>query len=296
MMPAARRASRRAAPDTDRSMGFPTDAELCEHAESLGERFRSNHHTLVTAESCTGGWIAKTVTDRLMSGQAIQRGYLGVQIQNLPDEYRAPLGLSADQEGAYVADVTPGGPAAQAGLRAGDIVVAINGESIETSTELTRRVGQASPGETLRLEIIREERRQTVNVRSGTRPADVNAGQTGADEGQDAQPDRPVAPSGEAVEGMTLAPLSEALRSRFSIPETVRGLVITAAVPTSRAGRAGVEPGFVIVQANGRPVSTVAELRAVVLFNPPYSPHMNPVETYFKRLKTHVRRAWPTDR
>ncbi len=44
-------------------MGFPTDAELCEHAESLGERFRSNHHTLVTAESCTGGWIAKTVTD-----------------------------------------------------------------------------------------------------------------------------------------------------------------------------------------------------------------------------------------
>jgi len=199
-----------------------------------------------------------------MSGQAIQRGYLGVQIQNLPDEYRAPLGLSADQEGAYVADVTPGGPAAQAGLRAGDIVVAINGESIETSTELTRRVGQASPGETLRLEIIREERRQTVNVRSGTRPADVNAGQTGADEGQDAQPDRPVAPSGEAVEGMTLAPLSEALRSRFSIPETVRGLVITAAVPTSRAGRAGVEPGFVIVQANGRPVSTVAELRAVV--------------------------------
>jgi serine protease Do len=208
--------------------------------------------------------IAKTVTDRLMSGQAIQRGYLGVQIQNLPEEYRGPLGLSADQEGAYVAEVTPGGPADEAGLRAGDIVVSLNGDSIESSTELTRRVGQARPGEMLRLEIIREERRQTINVRSGTRPADVNALQNGTDEDPDAQPARPVAPSGEVVEGMTLAPLSDALRSRFSIPEGVRGLVITAATETSRAGRAGVQPGFVILQANGRPISTVAELRAVI--------------------------------
>ncbi len=208
--------------------------------------------------------IAKSVTDRLMSGQTIERGYLGVSIQNLPEEYRGPLGLSADQEGAYVAEVTPGGPADEAGLRAGDIVISLNGESIESSTELTRRVGQARPGETLRLEIIREERRQTLNVRSGTRPSDIAALQNGSSDDQDAQPDRPVAPSGEVVEGMTLAPLSDALRSRYSIAEGVRGLVITAVTETSRAGRAQVQPGFVILQANGRQVSTAAELRGVI--------------------------------
>ncbi len=208
--------------------------------------------------------IAKSVTDRLMSGQAIERGYLGVSIQNLLDEYREPLGLPDDQEGAYIAEVTPGAPAEQAGLRADDIVVAVNGESIESSTELTRRVGQAKPGDMLRLEIIREGRRQTINVRSGTRPADISALQNGAGEDPDAAPGRPVAPLGEVVEGMTLAPLNEQLRSRYSIAETVRGLVITGAAETSRAGRAGVQPGFVIMNANGRPISTVAELRSVI--------------------------------
>jgi serine protease Do len=208
--------------------------------------------------------IARSVTERLMRGETIQRGYLGVQISNLPDEYREPLGLSDDQEGAYVAEVTPGGPAAQAGLREGDIVVALNGQTITTSTELTRQVGQASPGDVLRLEVLREGRRQTINVRSGTRPADVNALNDNQDEENEAQPGRPQAPAGEVVEGMTVAPLTEALRSRYSIDERIRGLVITATSETSRAGRAGFQPGFVILQANSRPVTTVAELRSII--------------------------------
>ncbi|WP_298162626.1 Do family serine endopeptidase [Brevundimonas sp.] len=209
--------------------------------------------------------IAKSVTDRLMSGQAIERGYLGVQIQNLLDEYREPLGLPDDQEGAYIADVTPGAPAEQGGLRAGDIVVALNGRPISSSSDLTRQVGQAAPGDNLRLEILREGRRQTVNIRSGTRPADINATLQGQDEdGDQNQPGRPQAPTGEVVEGMTVAPITEALRSRFSIDEGVRGLVVTAVAESSRAGRAQVPAGAVIQQANGRPVATVTELRAAI--------------------------------
>ncbi len=209
--------------------------------------------------------IAKPVTERLMRGETIQRGYLGVQIQNLLDEYRAPLGLPDDQEGAYVAEVTPGGPGDEAGLRAGDVVVSLNGQPITGSSELTRRVGQASPGDTLRLEIIREGRRQTINVRSGTRPSDVNAvlqGQDDSDGG--AQPNRPQAPAGEVVEGMTVAPLTDALRQRYSIAESVRGLVITAVAETSEAGRAQVPVGTVILQVNGRPVATAADFRSAV--------------------------------
>lgn len=209
--------------------------------------------------------IAKSVTDRLMRGETIQRGYLGVQIQNLPDEYLGPLELSEGQEGAYVAEVTPGGPAAEAGLREGDIVVALNGQPIESSSALTRRVGQAAPGDSLRLEIIREGRRQTVTVRSGTRPADVNALDGNEDESEGGlQPNRPQAPTGEVVEGMTVAPLTEALRQRYSIDDRVRGLVITGVVPTSEAGRIQVPVGTVILQVNGRPVATAAEFREQV--------------------------------
>lgn len=208
--------------------------------------------------------IAKSVTDRLRSGQAIQRGYLGVQIQNLPEEYREPLGLPADQEGAFIAEVTAGGPAAEAGLRDGDVVVGLNGQPITSSTELTRRVGQASPGDMLRLDVLREGRRQTINVRSGTRPADVNAQANSTDDDQSVNPDRVQPQAGEVVEGMTVAPITEALRSRYSIDEGVRGLVVTGVSETSRAGRAQVPTGAVIMQANGRPVSTVAELREVI--------------------------------
>ena len=137
-------------------------------------------------------------------------------------------------------------------------------EVLTTSTELTRRVGEAAPGDNLRLEIIREGRRQTLNIRSGTRPADINAAQNPETEEPESAPGRPSAAAGQVVEGMTLAPLTDALRERYSIAETVRGLVITAATESSRAGRAGVQPGFVILQANGRQMATVADLQTVI--------------------------------
>ncbi|WP_428150590.1 Do family serine endopeptidase [Brevundimonas sp.] len=207
--------------------------------------------------------IAKSVTDRLMSGRAIERGYLGVTITTLSEEQRAGSDLPEGTEGAYVADVTPGGPGERGGLRAGDTVVRLNGRDIKTSTELTRHVGQAAPGDELRLEIYREGRRQDLTIRSGTRPADIQAAQAG-EEGANPSPGRPVPPAGEAVEGITVTPLTETLRTRFSIPERVEGLVVTAVAEGSRAARDGYEAGFVILQANGRQVRTVADLRAAV--------------------------------
>ena len=209
--------------------------------------------------------IAKSVTDRLMSGQAIQRGYLGVQIITLSDEQRAGSDLPEGTEGAFIADVTAGAPGERGGLRAGDIVVKLNGRDIKTSTELTRRVGEASPGDELRLELYREGRRQNLTVRSGTRPADINAAAQAENEDPGANPGRPVAPAGETIEGLTVAPLTEALRSRFSIPERVEGLAVTGVADGSRAARDGYEAGFVILQANGRQVRTAADFRAAVV-------------------------------
>lgn len=208
--------------------------------------------------------IAKPVTERLMRGEAIERGYLGATISTITDEEREAYDFPADFEAAFIVDVTPGAPADDAGLRAGDIVTSLNGRKITSSTELTREVGRARPGDNLRLEIIREGRTQTVNVRSGTRPADIAATQNEANGGPTTRPGQVPPASGVTVEGLTVTPVTTALRSRYNLPENLNGLVITGIEQASRAARIGFEPGMVITLADQRAVRTADDLLAAV--------------------------------
>ncbi|MBX9801165.1 MAG: trypsin-like peptidase domain-containing protein [Caulobacteraceae bacterium] len=202
--------------------------------------------------------VAKPITDRLMRGETIERGYLGVEIGNL-DPFREAMGLPPGTRGALINSVTPGGPAERGGLRYGDVVVALNGQPVTTSSELTRRVGQARAGDTLRLEILRDGRRQTVNVRSGTRPsqAELQAGR-GTGDGPDAPAPAPV---GKVVAGLTVAPITPALRQRYEIPAGVEGVVVTQA---GRGNAQGFQPGYVIMQARTRSITSIADLEAAV--------------------------------
>lgn len=208
--------------------------------------------------------VAERVTQQLMQGGSIQRGYLGVQIGTLTNDQREALGLSEDVEGAYVTSVTPGGPADEGGVRAGDIVTGLNGEAVRNNTDLTRRVAQAQPGAALRLTLLREGRPVQVTVRSGTRPSpdELNA-MDGADPNA-GRPGQSQAPAGTSVEGLTVTPLTPALRSRYSLPESVNGLVVTAVESGAVAAQRGFQPGMVILQADGRSVATTAEFKAAV--------------------------------
>lgn len=203
--------------------------------------------------------LAKPITDRLMRGETIERGYLGVEIGDL-DPWRESMGLPDTARGAFINSVTAGGPAARAGLQPGDIVVGLNGTPIVSSSDLTRRVGRAKAGDTLRIEILRNDRRQTLNVRSGTRPsqADLLAGNGTV------EPDAPPAaatPSGQVVAGLNLAPMSATLRQRYNIPEAVDGVVVTG---VAAGGDRRFEPGFVIMRAGTAPVRSVADVQAAV--------------------------------
>lgn len=193
---------------------------------------------------------AKTITDRLVRGEVIQRGYLGVQIGAL-DPYRESLSLPADAKGAYVVEVTPGGPAERGGLQPGDIVTSINGSAVENSTDLTRKVAQTAPGDNLRLELLRDGRNQTLTVRSGTRPS--NAELNGpATEGDTEAPAAPVA--GQAVAGLNLAAITPALRTRYDIPANVNGVVVTG---VATGGDRRFQPGFVIMRVGNAPAGGV---------------------------------------
>jgi serine protease Do len=208
--------------------------------------------------------VAKPTTDRLMRGETIARGYLGATLQSLSrTEWRA-LGLPADFKGAYVADVTPGAPAAEAGLRVGDYMVSVNGTVVDGSTEATREVARVSPGDNIRLEIIRDGRRQTLNVRAGTRPSETELLAMNSDSGGATTPGQPPAAAGQVVEGMTVAALTPTLRQRYQVPDTVNGVVIADVARGSAAAQEGLRAGVVITRADNKVVTTPAELAAAV--------------------------------
>jgi serine protease Do len=203
--------------------------------------------------------VAKPITDRLMRGESIERGYIGATVSSIAPEMQESLGLES-RRGAFIVSVNRGGPADTAGLRAGDVVLRMNGQEVEDNTDLTRRVARVSPGDNLRMDILREGRPQTITVRLGARPpeSEVYAAGSGGQEGDDTPSPRA---SGTQIAGLAVAPLTSAARRQYGIPDDVNGLVVVA---QGRGRTQGFQPGNVIMMAGNRAVRSVDDLRTAV--------------------------------
>jgi len=119
--------------------------------------------------------LVRAVVGQLASGRTVRHAYLGVSLAPVSKPLARSLGLP-DTRGAYVADVLPGGPAADAGLRGGengggDVIRAAGGTPVETPDDLTRIVSTKKPGDRLELEIFRDGSTETVTVTLGERPS-----------------------------------------------------------------------------------------------------------------------------
>ena len=208
--------------------------------------------------------VAKPITDRLMRGEAIRRGYIGAGLRTLTPEAWEALGQPRNFKGALVDTLTPGAPAETGGLQIGDLVVGVNGRPVADGTEITRAVGAVSPGDSIRMDVLRDGRRQTVTIRAGTRPSET---ELQAQDGGGQNPTAPVAPpaaQGEPIEGLSVAPITPQLRSRNELPDTVSGVFITGVAPRTPGARAQLQQGLVITRADNRPVTSPADLRAAV--------------------------------
>ncbi len=208
--------------------------------------------------------VAEKVTSQLVHGGAIQRGYIGATIQDFTTEMAQAQGLG-DQKGAIVSDLVPGGPSQRAGLLPGDVVVSINGHQVKTSSELTREVAQMRPGDILHLDVIRDGRHRTFDVRSGVRPSEKELAANDNGPGSSGSgPQAAPTPAAPAVLGMRLAPLDEALRRQLGLNASVHGAVVTSVDESSDAGDKGLRRGDVIVRAGDRQVAAAADVAAVV--------------------------------
>jgi serine protease Do len=206
---------------------------------------------------------AKPIIDKLRAGQKIQRGYLGVGIQRLNEDFAAATGVSKDQ-GEIIGSIEPGGPASRSGLRVGDIVTKVNGKQVNPDQTLSSLVANTAPGSTVRLDVIRENKPVAVTATVGTRPSEdqLAALQGGGDDG-DGIPDDDsgsgTAQTAPGSLGLSVQPLTPQIARSLGVDSTIQGVVVAQADPSSDAGQK-LKRGDVIQSINSVPVRTAADL------------------------------------
>jgi serine protease Do len=204
--------------------------------------------------------VAQTVTRQLVAHGKVTRGYIGATIQDITPDIAASLGVSPSQ-GALVADVTPDGPSARAGLRAGDVIEEVDGQTVASASGLTQKVALAEVGQGVRLQVLRDGHATEVTVRAGLRPSEAQLaagvrGSGGDDQGEGGPAAAPT------VLGMQLGRLSDQTRQQFGLADQSRGVVVEGVRPDSDAQEKGLQPGDVIVKAGERSVSSPTDVSA----------------------------------
>jgi serine protease Do len=199
----------------------------------------------------------REIVNQLEQHGHVSRGWLGVQIQAMTPELAASMG-SKEAKGAIIASVVPGGPAAKAGLHQGDVVVAVNGKSVEDNRDLTRRVAMLAAGSTATFSIARDGQPKNVSVTIGAKKEDMQvASNNPAQGGGGAEA------TGEAM-GLGLASVTPEVRRAYSLEGNVSGVVVTKVDPNSDAADKSIEPGDVIAQVSDQAVHTPKDVQARV--------------------------------
>lgn len=187
--------------------------------------------------------VARTVVESLKDHGSVSRGWIGVQIQPVTPEIAESLGTNGTK-GALVADVQKDAPAREAGLRAGDVITAVNGNTVDGPKELARRIASLGPDNKVTLTYLRDGSEKTADVKLGALPTDQHARASGTTQAE---------PGNLARWGMRLAPARDG-----------NGVVVAAVDPDGVAAQKGLRDGDIIVEAAGKPVTRPADLQAAI--------------------------------
>ncbi len=211
---------------------------------------------------------ARPVIEQLMKGSGtVRRGYLGVQIQPVTGTIAEGLGLPKDH-GEIVASVEPGGPAAKAGIKQGDVVVRVANQDVTYENTLSYIVANVTPGSRVPIGVIRGGKPLTLEATVVQRPSEVALrGSTATPDDNDAPQTPGVVPGAAAAKatlGITLTPLTPAVRAELKLDANVSGVVIAGVNPDSDAASEGLQRGDVILSINQVPTPTPAAAAAVV--------------------------------
>jgi serine protease Do len=185
-----------------------------------------------------------SVVNQLKDKGSVTRGWIGVQIQPVSKDIADSLGLKTT-DGALVAEPQAGSPADKAGIKAGDLITAVNGEKIQNARELARRISSLAPGTSVKLSVLQKGSEKTVTLTLGELPNEQQASRGERD-----------GPSADGARlGLQLAPASSVAGG------SKEGVVVTNVDPDGPAAERGFKTGDVILEVGGKIVSTPADVR-----------------------------------
>ena len=196
---------------------------------------------------------AKPVIDQLRDFGEVRRGWLGVRIQNVDDATAEALNLKGGPRGALVAGVDEKGPAKTAGIEVGDVILKFNGAPVKASGDLPRIVASTPVGQKVDVVVMRKGEEVTKPVtlgrlEDGDKPQLANLRQP-----------EPESATRQAL-GLNLSGMTDELRKKYSIKDTVKGVVVTRVDPNSTAADKRIQPGEVIVEVGQEAVNTPADV------------------------------------
>ena len=204
----------------------------------------------------------KNILPELRTGKPLSRGWLGVRTRDIDQEYQEGLGVD---EGALVESVSKSSPADKAGVKRMDVIVGIDGKHIKNGTELVDAVASRREGNVVKLEIIRNGRKQTIPVTLGDRrnmdkDDDYDGGSSAPDRKKDSSDNMSL----EKNYGFQVGALTTENRRMYQIPNDVSGVVITKVLPRSSASDKRLSSGMVIQGVGAKEIGTIDEFRSEV--------------------------------
>lgn len=197
--------------------------------------------------------VVEPVVKQLKEFGEVRRGWLGVNIGDVTQDMAQALGMDVPA-GAIIRDVFDG-PAKDAGLLSMDVILMFDGKDVGDAGALVRLVGAAPVGKTVKTVVLRDGKRQTIDVVLGKRPEPEDIAST-----SEAAPE----PTADIVLGMAVGTLNDELREKYKIAKDVDGIVVLSVDADTNAAEKGMQEGDVITDAGQKAVRSVDDFQVQI--------------------------------
>jgi len=192
--------------------------------------------------------MVKKIAMQLIDSGKVERGFMGISIQDLTDEYATEYGKEG---GALIIGLSVDSPASKAGLEVWDIVTEIEGQKIKDAADLKNKVGTYAPGEKINVKYIRDGKERTTTIKLTAYDDEGSASEGGSSEGG-------------GVQGLSLLEMSDLFKQKYQIPQNISGVFVSDVKENSEAQKIGFAPQDIIIRVEGYEIKSIEDFKKAI--------------------------------